>query len=91
MDAKDLEHYELAHAVQKLATLAIESQAAFGMTFGYEADAEHDIAWDAGASADELAYPKHKSLAALSLRDMAATLTGVLYTLEPLVNKDDRP
>lgn len=81
MDAKDLEHYELASAVQKLANMAIETHGAFGMTLGYPEEGGAEVEWEAGCSTDDMAFPKRKRLDELTYRDMAATIVGVVEAL----------
>jgi hypothetical protein len=86
MDAKDLEHYELASAVQKLADMAIETHAAFGMTLGYPEEAGAEVEWEAGCSTDDMAFPKRKRLDELTYRDMAATIVGAVAALRLLAD-----
>jgi hypothetical protein len=66
---------ELRYALQILVTRVIEQRHAFGMTFA-------GVAWTAGATAGDLAYPQNRNLLTLTDEEVTGTILDIATALE---------
>jgi len=61
---------ELASATQKLVTMIVEKEGAFGMKVG-------PLWWDSNKTGEWLSWPKDRSLSSLDTTELVATLEAV--------------